>query len=233
MKLKTLNPSWLTKLTCSLNPNQVLQTAHLNRTNPGPTPQSRLQNTRGKTIGLGERPVPSPKTIGSLKSKSRNLDPQRLPQSGSPTGAGNDTPPQDEPQSYPTAQISEYLPRDSVTNEQCIPIFSVVTLKKKKKMLFVPMDFQDLTLDALIDSGALVNCISETDYYKIIQMSRKDIVKELEPPLQTPSRKRRYRIPHKDNHSPIRDRTLKLWGNFYCCKTTHNPNTRPHFPQEY
>ena len=32
-------------------------------------------------------------------------------QSGSPTGAGNDTPPQDEPQSYPTAQIAEYLTR--------------------------------------------------------------------------------------------------------------------------
>ena len=44
------------------------------------------------------------------------------------------------------------------------------------------MDFQDLTLDALIDSGALVNCISETDYNKILQMSPKDIVKEMEPP---------------------------------------------------
>ena len=49
-------------------------------------------------------------------------------------------------------------------------------------MLFALMDFQDLTLDALIDSGALVNCISETDYNKIFQMSPKDIVKELEPP---------------------------------------------------
>ena len=103
-------------------------------------------------------------------------------QSGSPTGAENDTPPQDEPQSYPTAQIVEYLTRDPVTNEQCISIFSAVTLKKKKKMLFAPMDFQDLTLDALRDSGALVNCISETDYNKIFQMSPKDIVKELEPP---------------------------------------------------
>ena len=87
-------------------------------------------------------------------------------QSGSPIGAENDTPPQDEPQSYPTAQIAEYLTRDPVTNEQCIPIFSAVTLKKKKQMLFAPMDFQDLTLDALIHSGALVNCISETDYNK-------------------------------------------------------------------
>ena len=57
-----------------------------------------------------------------------------------------------------------------------------MTLKKKKKMLFTPVDFQDLTLDALIDSGALVNCISETEYNKFLQMSPEDIVKELEPP---------------------------------------------------
>ena len=79
------------------------------------------------------------------------------------------------------AQIAEYVARDPVTKEQCIPIFSAVTLKKKK-MLFAPMDFQDLALDALIDSGALVNCISEPDYNKVRQMSPTDIVKELELP---------------------------------------------------
>ena len=80
MKLNSPNPSWLTQLTCSLNPNQVLQKAHLNRTAPGPIPQSRLQNTRGKIIGQGDLPVPSPKTTVSLKPKSRTLDPKRLPQ---------------------------------------------------------------------------------------------------------------------------------------------------------
>ena len=103
-------------------------------------------------------------------------------QSEFPSGAVNDTPTQDEPQSYPMAQIAEYLTRDPITEEECIPIFSAVTLKNKKKMLFAPMDFQVFTLDALIDSGALVNCISETDYNKILQMSPNDIVKELEPP---------------------------------------------------
>ena len=44
------------------------------------------------------------------------------------------------------------------------------------------MDFQNLMLDALIDSGSLVGCISEADYRKIHQMSPKDIVKEMEPP---------------------------------------------------
>ena len=125
----------------------------------------------------------SSRQTGNEVEDPRPLNPATTnTQSGSPTGVANDTPSQDEPQSYPLAQIAEYLTRDPITKEECIPIFSAVSLKKKKKMLFAPMDFQDLTLDALIDSGALVNCISETDYNKILQMSPKDIVKELEPP---------------------------------------------------
>ena len=85
----------------------------------------------------------------------------------SPSGDVIYTPTQDEPQCYPMAQIAEYLRQDPITQETCVPIFSAVALKRKKKMLFAPMDFQNLTLDALIDSGALVNCISEADYRKI------------------------------------------------------------------
>ena len=128
--------------------------------------------------------TPSSETIGSPKMKSRTLDPQRPPQRTCNldphrcckrhTATGRIP-------VLPTAQIAEYLRRDPVTNEQCIPIFSAVTLKKKK-MFFALMDLKDLTLDALIDSGAFVNCISETDYNKIFQISPNDIVKELEPP---------------------------------------------------
>ena len=134
------------------------------------------------------REINVPTSLSSRQTGNEVEDPRPLnpavtnTQSGSPTGVANDTPPQDEPQSYPLAQIAEYLTRDPITKEECIPIFSAVSLKKKKKMLFAPMDFQDFTLDALIDSGALVNCISETDYNTILQMSPKDIVKELEPP---------------------------------------------------
>ena len=45
------------------------------------------------------------------------------------------------------------------------------------------MDFQELTLDALKDSGALVKCLSETGYGMKQQMSHKDIVKEKGPSL--------------------------------------------------
>ena len=70
----------------------------------------------------------------------------------SPSGDINDTPTQDEPQSYQMAEIAEYLKQDSITQETCVPIYSAIALKRKKKMLFAPMDFQNLTLDALIDS---------------------------------------------------------------------------------
>ena len=134
------------------------------------------------------REINVPTSLSSRQTGNEVEDPRPLnpaatnTQSGSPTGVVNDTPPQDEPQSYLQAQIAEYLTRDPITKEECIPIVSAVSLKKKKKMLFAPMDFQEFTQDALIDSGALVNCISETDYKKILQMSPKDIVKELEPP---------------------------------------------------
>ena len=166
----------------------MLQTAHRNRTFPGPTPpEQTAENQRNNKSPVREINVPnslSSRQTGNEVEEPRPLNPAAtITQSGSPTGVVNDIPPQDEPQSYPLAQIAEYLTRDPITKEECIPIFSAVSLKKKNKMLFAPMDFQDLTLDALIDSGALVNCISETDYNKILQMSPKDIVKELEPPL--------------------------------------------------
>ena len=98
----------------------------------------------------------------------------------SPSGDVIDTPTQEEPQSYPMAQIAEYLRQDPITQEtqKCIPIFSAVALKRKKKMLFAPMDFKNLTLDALIDSGALVNCISEADYRNFHQMTPKTSLKK-------------------------------------------------------
>ena len=111
-------------------------------------------------------------------------------QSELPQGDGNDTPTQDEPQSYPIAQIAENFTRDPITQEACVPIVSAIALKRKTKRLFAPMDFENLTLDELIDSGALVNCISEADYQTIYQMSPKDIAQDVEPPpikLQGPN----------------------------------------------
>ena len=93
------------------------------------------------------------------------------------------------------------------------------------------MDFQDLTLDALIDSGALVNCISETDYNKIIQMSPKDVVKELEPPpfkLQVANGD--IETPTKTIILQFEDRRLEFQRNLYRGQTPDWPDTWPYIP---
>ena len=144
MKLRTLDSLRLTKPTCSPNPNQVLQTPHHNKTNPGPTLQSRQQNIRGKITPSEGRPPPSPLSIDSPETKSRTLDQLRLPQLTCELNPPQvmSPPTRDEPQSYPMPQIAEYLRQDPITQETCVPIFSTTALKCKTKMLFAPMDFK-------------------------------------------------------------------------------------------
>ena len=49
-------------------------------------------------------------------------------------------------------------------------------------MLFAPMDFQHFSIDALIDSGALVNCMPEQEYQKLKTMSPNNLLQESDPP---------------------------------------------------
>ena len=56
-----------------------------------------------------------------------------------------------------TSQIEERLVRDDFTNELYMPLTSTIVLKRKKEMLYVPLDFKiGLTKDALVDSAMLV-----------------------------------------------------------------------------
>ena len=48
-----------------------------------------------------------------------------------------------------------------------LPISTSLTLKRKRHMYYIPMDFEKLTLDGLIDTGALTSAISEQDLNKI------------------------------------------------------------------
>ena len=41
-----------------------------------------------------------------------------------------------------TSQIGEHLARDDITNELYKPLSSIIVLKRKKKMLYVPLDFE-------------------------------------------------------------------------------------------
>ena len=60
-----------------------------------------------------------------------------------------------------TPVIEEALVRDEQTNEVYLPLTSTVILKRKQEMLYVPLDFENnLTVDALVDSGAFVGAIA-------------------------------------------------------------------------
>ena len=64
-----------------------------------------------------------------------------------------------------------------------MPLSSTIVLKRKKEMLYVPLDFtNDLTLDALVDSGAYVSAIAQKELDRIKQQSPSNTLKIDYPP---------------------------------------------------
>ena len=73
--------------------------------------------------------------------------------------------------------------RDEQTNEVYLPLTSIVVLKRKQEMLYVPLDFENnLTVDALVDSGAFVSAIAQDDLDTIEQKAPNNILKINDPP---------------------------------------------------
>ena len=64
----------------------------------------------------------------------------------------------------------------------CIPLSTSINLKYKKRMLYFPMDFGELTIDGLIDTGALSSAIPEMDLRKIRLLSPQSVIREGPPP---------------------------------------------------
>ena len=60
----------------------------------------------------------------------------------------------------------------------CIPLSTTINLKCKKRMLYFPMDFGELTIDGLIDTGALSSAIPEMDLQKIRLLSPQSVIRE-------------------------------------------------------
>ena len=58
---------------------------------------------------------------------------------------------------------------------------SAIALKKKKRMLFLPVEFNTVKIDALVDSGAYINAISERDAEKLRQHASQSIVNKAPP----------------------------------------------------
>ena len=76
------------------------------------------------------------------------------------------------------SQIEERLVRDEIINELCMPLSSTIVLKRKKEMLYVPLDFEKgLTIDALVDSGAYMSAIAQKELDRIKQQSPSNVLK--------------------------------------------------------
>ena len=87
------------------------------------------------------------------------------------------------PPEITTSQIQEQLVRDDITNELYMPLSSTIVLKRKKEMLYVPLDFDNgLTIDALVDSGAYVSAIAQTELHRFKQQAPSNILKIDDPP---------------------------------------------------
>ena len=76
------------------------------------------------------------------------------------------------------SQIEERLVRDETTNELYMPLSSTIVLKRKKEMLYVPLDFKNgSTIDAFVDSEAYVSAIAQKELDRIKQQSPSKILK--------------------------------------------------------
>ena len=81
------------------------------------------------------------------------------------------------------SQIEERLVTDDITNELYMPLSSTIVLKRKKKMLYVPLDFKNgLTIDAPADSGAYASAIAQKDLDIIKQQAPSNILKSMTRP---------------------------------------------------
>ena len=87
------------------------------------------------------------------------------------------------PPEITTWQTQEKLVRDDITNELYMPLSSTIVLKRKKEMLYIPLDFENgLTIDAYVDSGAYVSAIAQTELDRIKQQSPSNVLKIDDPP---------------------------------------------------
>ena len=80
-------------------------------------------------------------------------------------------------------RIEEVLVRDDNSNELYKQLSSTRVLRRQKEMLYVPLIFEkSLTIDALVDCGALVSAIARSHFEKIKQQARTNFFKNDDSP---------------------------------------------------
>ena len=79
--------------------------------------------------------------------------------------------------------IVNHIQIDKERNLPFLPISTSLPLKRKRHLYYMPMDFEKITLDDLIDTGALTKAISEQELNKIKLLANESI-RETSPPLK-------------------------------------------------
>ena len=88
---------------------------------------------------------------------------------------------QDGPVVTLTATVEERFVNTLISRDgepDYVPLTTNLGLKYKRRMLYFPMDFGELTLDGLVDTGALSSAIPEADLRKIRLLAPQSIIKE-------------------------------------------------------
>ena len=62
-----------------------------------------------------------------------------------------------------------------------LPLPTNLQLKNKMWMLFLPKDFREVTIDSLIQTGAITTAVSEADLRKIRLLTRQTVLIEVHP----------------------------------------------------
>ena len=94
---------------------------------------------------------------------------------------------------------------DDISSELYMPLSSTIVLKRKKEMLYFPLDFKNgLTTDAPVDLGAYVSAIAQKVLDRIKQQSPSNILKIDEPP------KIQIQVANGQLEKPIAKTTLKF-----------------------
>ena len=108
-------------------------------------------------------------------SKSSSTNTQTTKQHVVTTPNGDTTTP---PLTTATPLIEEGLVRDEQTNEVYLPLTSTRVSKRKQEIFYVPLDFENnITVDALVDSGAFVSTIAQDDLETIKQKATNNSIK--------------------------------------------------------
>ena len=121
--------------------------------------------------------------------------------------------------------------RDDSTNVLYRPLSSTIVPKRKKELLYVPLDFQKgLTTDALVDSGAYVSVKAQKELDRIKQQSPSNIPKTDDPPNF------QIQVANGQLEKPTATTTLKLYigdhisaEHFVVMKNLTGPIIKLHF----